>query len=143
MSGKKEAELKRLIKEGSSFILDTSSILAYLHGEKGGNLLSLVAGASSIPFIALTELYYITWQKTGKARADTIYGLVKSWHIPIFMPEERVILSAGRFKALYRLGIADSYVAASALISGSVLVAKDPDYAVLRDEIKIFQLVDG
>lgn len=140
MSRKKEVELRYLIEEGNSFLLDTSTILAYLHGEKGGGLFSLVARASSIPFIALTELYYVTWQKAGKAKADMIYGLVKSWDIPTFMPEERVILSAGRFKALYGLGIADSYVAASAFISSSVLVAKDSDYEVLRDEIKIFQL---
>ena len=75
-----------------------------------------------------------------KAKADTVYGLVKGWDMPILLPEERVILTAGRFKTLYKLGIADSYIAAFASINNSVLFTKDADYEVLGDEIKIFRI---
>lgn len=140
MSIDKEVEIRSLLKSGKTFILDTSGILAYLHGEKGGNLLKLITHVSSIPFIAITELYYLTWRKVDKAKADTIYGLVKGWNIPVLLPEERVILTAGRFKVLYNLGIADSYIAAFASINNSVLFTKDADYEVITDEIDIFQI---
>ncbi len=140
VSSKRAVELKRLVREGNSFALDTSAILAYLHGERGGKLVALVAGSCSIPFMALTELYYITWQKTGKATADAMYGLVKSWGMPVLMPEERIILTAGRFKVLHGLGIADSYIAAAAFVTGSILLARDPDYDILEDDVRVFQL---
>ena len=140
MSRKKAVELRRLMQEGNVFVLDTSAILAYLHGEKDGKLLATVAGSSSIPFMALTELYYVTWQRAGKAKADAMYGLVRSWDMPVLMPGERAILTAGRFKTLYRLGIADCYIAAVAFVSDSILLARDPDYRILADEMKVFQL---
>ena len=140
MSSAREIELKKLLETDNRFILDTSAILAYLHGEKGGKLLDLVWEVSSIPFVAMSELYYVTWRKAGKAEADRAFGIVKAWNLPIYIPDERVILSAGRFKVLYRLGISDSYIAAFAFINRAVLITKDPDFKALFEEIKIFQL---
>ena len=140
MNKVKEIELKKLLKDNNNFILDTSAIFAYLHGEKAGKLLDLIWGASAIPFIAMSELYYVTWQKAGKAEADRIYSVVKEWSIPIYMPDERIMLSAGRFKVLYGLGIADSYIAAFAFIHQAVLITKDPDFKVITEETKTFQL---
>lgn len=91
-------------------------------------------------FISLSELYYLIWNKKDKAEADNIYGLVKSWHMDILIPDERVILTAGRLKATYKLGEARSYIASFAIDTNSVLVTKDPDYDVLEDEIKILQI---
>ena len=140
VSRAKESELKKLFEKGTRFILDTSAILAYLHGEEGGKLLDLVWETSAIPFMAMSELYYVTWQRGGKAEADRAYGLVKGWDVPFHLPDERIILSAARFKVLYRLGIADSYIAAFALINQAVLLTKDPDFEAAVEEIRIFQL---
>lgn len=136
----RENELKKLLEGGKGFLLDTSAILAYLAGEKDGKLLDLVWEVSSIPFIALSELYYVTWRKAGKAEADRAYGVVKGWNLPIYFPDERVILTSGRFKVLYRLGISDSYIAAFAFINRRVLITKDPDFKALTEEIEIFPL---
>lgn len=95
--------------------------------------------ASEIPFIALTELYYITWQKAGKAKADTICGLVKAWHLPVLMPDERMILTGGRLKAVHSLGIADSYIAAFARVHNLVLLTRDADYGALTEEVDLLQ----
>lgn len=140
MNSAREVELKKLLETDNRFILDTSAILAYLHGEKGGELLDLVWGASSIPFIAMSELYYVIWRKAGKAEADRAFAIVKGWNLPIHTPDERVILTSGRFKMLYRLGISDSYIAAFAFINRAVLITKDPDFKTLTEEIKIFHL---
>jgi predicted nucleic acid-binding protein len=140
VSREKEAELRSLLKRGNTFVLDTSGILAYLHGEEGGYLFRLVSHAASIPFIAITELYYLTWQKADKAKADMVYGLVRGWNIPVVLPEERIILLAGRFKVVYGLGIADSYIAAFASTGNSILFTRDRDYNCLREEIRIFQI---
>ena len=122
------------------YILDTSAILAYLAGESGSERLATHHRNSAIPFMALSELYYVIWQKKGKAAADGAVALVKAWKLPLLLPDERVILMAGRLKAMYRLGIADSYMAAFALDRAGTLVTKDPDFQALRTEIKILAL---
>lgn len=140
MRSEREPEIRVMLDRGRRFILDTSAIVGYLHGEPGLESLDLAMEACEIPFVALTELYYITWQKAGKARADTAYGLVKAWDLPVLMPDERVILTAGRLKAVYSLGIAGSYIAAFARVHDHVLLTRDTDYAVLKEEVDLIQL---
>ncbi len=122
------------------FVLDTSALIAYLAGEKGSDAASKLIPQSSVPFICLSEIYYLLWNKKGKAEADKIYGIIKSWNLPILYPHERIILNAGRLKAIYKLGISDSYIAAFALEEALPLVTKDKDYNVLKEEIEVYFL---
>ena len=117
------------------YLLDTSALICYLASERGADQVSDVRSFSSFPFITLTELYYYLWKKQGRAEADNAYGQVKSWHLPVIFPNERILLTAGRFKAQYQLGIADSFVAACALETGDILLTKDNDYRILQKEI--------
>lgn len=125
-------------KEG--FVLDTSALIAFLADEKESSAVLKVIHLSKIPFICLSELYYIVWHKKDRAEADRIYGVVKSWNLPILYPNERVILNAGRIKVIYKLSIADSYIAALSMDEGFPLVTKDRDYEILEQEIKIMAL---
>lgn len=127
------------MKELSSdfdYILDTSAVITYLAGEKGAQKVGKLMSLSAIPFLVFSELYYVIWSKKGKAEADGIFALVKSWNLPILLPDERIILNAGRLKAIYRLGLADSYIAAFAIDTSKTLVTKDPDYQVLKEEME-------
>ena len=65
---------------------------------------------------------------------------MKKWDLPILYPDESIILSAARIKAVYGLGIVDSYVAAFALKENSQLVTKDKDFEVLKKEINILMV---
>jgi predicted nucleic acid-binding protein len=121
-------------------VLDTSAVIAYLAGESGAAQVQTLKPAAAIPFMVYSELYYLIWQRKSKTEADNTYGLVKSWRLPLLLPNERIILTAGRLKAQYRLGIADSYIAAFALLKRVPLVSKDPDYEVLSSEMKLIKL---
>jgi len=123
-----------------NLILDTSALIAYLCDEKGASQVEKLLPSSSLPFICLSELYYLIWNKKGRAEADKIYGLVKSWGLPVLFPNERVMLNAGRIKAIYKLGISDSYIAAFCLEHNAELVTKDKDYKVLGTEISLLLL---
>ena len=122
------------------YLLDTSGLIAYLSNEKEADEVSKVIKKSALPFVALSEIYYIVWNKKGEAEADKIYGLIKSWGLPILFPDERLILLAGRFKAIFKLGMADSYIAALSLDKNLTLVTKDKDYEILQNQIKILYL---
>ena len=118
----------------------SSALIAQLVNESGAAKIAQIKPHAFLPFIALSELYYIIWNKKGKAEADRFYGIVKSWGMPVLQPNERVILNAGRIKAVYKMGIADSYIAAFALDSDAVLVTKDVDYRKLEKEISVYWL---
>ena len=122
------------------YLLDTSGLIAYLSDEKEADEVSKVLKKSALPFVALSEIYYIVWKKRGESEADKIYGLIKSWDLPILLPDERIILIAGRLKAVFKLSIADSYIAALSLDKNLILVTKDRDYEILGNEIKILWL---
>lgn len=119
------------------FILDTSAIIAYLADEKEASEVEKVIPEAKIPFICLSELYYLIWRKRGRSDADKMYAVVKSWALSVLYPNERVILNAGRFKAVHKLGISDSYIAAFTLEEDAVLVTKDKDYQIINEEIGI------
>ncbi len=122
------------------YLLDTSILIAYLCDEKEAEDVSKIIKKSALPFIALSEIYYIIWKKKGESEADKIYGLIKSWDLPILLPDERIILTAGRLKAVFKLSMADSYIAALSLDKNLTLVTKDRDYKILENEIKILWL---
>jgi len=123
-----------------SCIWDTSALITYFADEPGADQVEASRRHAAIPFMALSELYYLIWQRQGKASADTLYGLVRSWSRPVLMPDEQVVLTAGRLKAVYRLGIADSYIAAFSLIHKKPLMTKDPDYESLVPDITLTKL---
>lgn len=122
------------------YLLDSSSLIAYFTDEKEAGEVGKLIKQSAIPFIALSEIYYIIWNKKGEAEADKIYGIIKSWNLPILLPDERVMLIAGRLKAVAKLGIADSYIAALSIDKNLTLVTKDRDFEILQNQIKILWL---
>ena len=49
--------------------------------------------------------------------------------------DEPTLLTAGRFKALYKLSLADALIAAFAKTWKATLVHRDPEYGALRGEV--------
>lgn len=121
-------------------IADTSALIAYLADEPGAKTVAGYHSRLAIPFMALTELTYLAWQRQGEEAAIGRYTLVTKWGRPILWPDEAVSLTAARFKAQYALGVADSYIAAFAKIHAAPLLTKDPDYDRLKPEIALIAL---
>ena len=122
------------------YILDTSALVAYLAQEPGGERLADIRHAAALPFVALTELYDVAWRKQGQPLADVAVQHVLDWHLPLLTADARISLFAGSLKARYRLGLADSYVAAFALTHRASLVTKDSDFRVLVPELQLLVL---
>lgn len=125
-----------------SYLLDTSAIIAYLLSEPEAGRVWALRAEAAIPFIALTELYAAMHGKLGQAKADEAVALVKGWHLPLVWPNEASVLLAGRWNARYKMGFGDSYIAALAFHTRTVLVTKDLDFNPLRPALKLLQLSD-
>ena len=135
------------MKTGSSvnpssakYVLDTSALIAYLAEEPGAARLTSLRHDLALPFVVLTELYYVMWRQQDQLVADETLQHVLSWHLPLLIADERLSVSAGYLKARYRLGLADSYVAAFALAHRAVLVTNDPDFRPLQPDLKLLSL---
>lgn len=130
------------------YVLDTSAIFAYTKGEKGSKAIQDILEAAKrkketavyISFITLMELYYITWQAKSEDVAKELVILVKSLPIEVVNSNERLTLMAGRIKASYRLSVADSFVAATALDKAARLIHKDPEFENMSASIKMIKL---
>jgi len=63
--------------------------------------------------------------------------LVKSWPITWIHSDEQLCLLAARYKAQYRISLADAFVAAAAFKLNAALVHKDPEFDALESEVKL------
>jgi uncharacterized protein len=128
-------------------VLDTSAVLAYVDGEDGVQIVEdclraaqrqrLVLCAS---FVTLVEIRYITIQEKGESSADYLLGMVKSWPLRWVYPDEKQCLLAARYKAEFRISLADAFIAAAAHGVQATLIHKDPEFAPLAREIRLAPL---
>jgi len=130
-----------------SYVLDTSAIFTFTKSEDGSDIVEdiLVSAAKGrsyvyLSFISLMELYYVTWQAKSERAARELIILVKSLPVQRVDPNERIILSAGRIKALHRLSVADAFIAATAIEKSSILVHKDPELQVVSAYAEMLEL---
>lgn len=113
---------------------------AHLAAEPGGHRLLAIRSSAALPFVVLTELYYVLHRKVGAASADQAVEHVLNWKLPLLVADQRLSLLAGTLKARYALGLADSYIAAFALEAQAVLVTKDADFRALQPNLKLLEL---
>lgn len=122
------------------YALDSSAILAYLLNEPHASRIDALHAQASLPFIALSELYAALWLKFGQPKADEAIAAIRAWQLPWLWPTEETVLLAGRWRAIYRLGLADSFIAALTYLHHATLVTKDPDFHSLEPDLKLLFL---
>ncbi len=127
-------------KQVPRYLLDTSAILAYLLNEPAAGRVAALHTQAALPFVSLAELYAALWLRRGQAKADEAVAAVRAWQLPWLWPTEETVLLAGRWRALYRLGLADSFIAALAFLSGATLVTTDPDFRPLQPDLHVLDL---
>lgn len=127
-------------KPTGRYLLDTSAILAYLLNEPEAVRIDALHREATLPFIALSELYAALWLRFGQAKADGAVATLRQWSLPWVWPTEETLLLAGRWRALHRLGLADSLIAALAYLQHADLVTKDHDFLVLQPDLRILFL---
>lgn len=120
-----------------SYVLDTSAILSVLYYEDGAaEVMKLLDAATSfpqdtlvfVPFIALMETEYQLLRRLNLVEAQETLLLVEEWPMQIEESNPQWRHEAARVKAAGRLSLADAWVASLAILRGSELVHKDPEF---------------
>jgi predicted nucleic acid-binding protein len=127
-------------ESSSPFVLDSSAILALIEDEGGAERVVQVlrTGTVILPAVALMEVFYILRQERGEAEAYRHYAHVREVTDEIVWKlDEPTLLLAGRFKADHRVSLADAWIAATAVQRGATLLHKDPEFEVLKAEVRL------
>lgn len=124
----------------TSYLLDTSAVMAFLEDEEGAQRVETLLRNEEVflPFLALLETYYITLQEQPEDVADKRYALLKQLPATILWSlDEPSLLTAGRLKATYHVSLADALIATMAIRNKAVLVHKDPEIAALSGIVQM------
>ncbi len=122
------------------YLFDTSALITLLEDEPGADQVAHILNNAKvwIPWLALLEMHYITWQEKDEAAADDRYAYVQLMPVTILWEiTEPILLTATRFKANHRLSLGDAIIAAIALQNDFVLLHKDPEFEALSAEIQL------
>lgn len=123
-------------------VFDTSALLAFLRAEPGGDVVraQLEAGgrgeeALFLSGISLTELRYLHIRRYGDEQAERVLQSLLSLPVRIIYPDEVICRQAGAIKAVCQLSLADSLIAATAMVIGATLMHKDAEFLPLAPKL--------
>ena len=125
------------------YLLDTSALFALIEDEKGADEVERILRQKKIilPFIVLLKVYYISFRERGEEIADKRYAMLKSLDAEfLWGMDEPILITAGKFKGKYKLPLEDAIIAAYARNNQAILVHKDREYEVLRDQVRQYIL---
>lgn len=120
---------------GPSYVLDTSAILAVVLGESPGRVvLDLLHRARRhrasirLPFIALMESEYKLLRRFRPEEVRGLLATLKGWPAELVESSEEWRHEAARIKSMGGLSVADSWIAALAILSDAQLVHGDTEF---------------
>lgn len=133
--------------EPARYTLDTSALIAYFADEPGAELVqALLIRAEtrrveiSASFMSYMELLYRLWRQHGEKEGKLAYLRLKALAVKRIDQSEGLLLRAARVKAEFDLSVADAWIAATALLTKSQLVHKDPEFRPLESRIALLEL---
>jgi len=115
------------------YVLDACALIAFLRNEDGAEIVSTVLNGAvenevkiHMSYINLLEVYYDIYRSVGQEKAKDELDMIKM--LPVTFQTaitDEVFAEAGRFKATYRISLADSIALAEASVSGGELLTAD------------------
>ena len=127
-------------------VLDSWALVAFFEDEPAANAVEefLYRAAREKHKLYLSavnwgEIYYSTMRKVSQAEAETRAQEIASLPIEIVGVGDdlKLVRQAAVFKAAYRISYADAFAAALAKEKKAELVTGDPEFKLLKKELKI------
>jgi predicted nucleic acid-binding protein len=129
------------------YVLDCYALYAYFQAQVGGDKVEkLVKDAWNqdvnlyLSMINYAELYYVTYKKLGKLKANSIRTDTQNLPIQIEGITETEIFGAAELKAHYNISFADAFAAHLAQKLDAILVTGDPEFEEIEAKIKVLWL---
>jgi predicted nucleic acid-binding protein len=122
------------------FVLDTSALLALRSDEPGADRVEILLQQAQrnrsrllVSFMTRMEILYCVWREEGEEEARHVLRLIDSLAIQWVSCEPAILDIASGLKARGGMSVADSWIAATAVVHGGVLLHKDPEFRTFPD----------
>lgn len=135
------------MREAERYTLDTSAIITYFANEAGAETVERILALADrgridvyASFMTNMEVLYRVWKRLGEKEGKAAYLRLKALAVRRVDVSEELLLTASRIKAAYDLSVADAWIAATAFITRSQLIHKDPEFRSLENELVLLEL---
>jgi predicted nucleic acid-binding protein len=124
----------------NKFVLDTSAFLALRGDESGADRVEALLALAKrnrcqifASFMTRMEILYIVWREEGEDSARHALRLLDSFTVQWVSCEPNILETASRIKASGGLSVADSWIGATAIEQGAILLHKDPEFEPVEE----------
>ncbi|MBI1987300.1 MAG: PIN domain-containing protein [Nitrospinae bacterium] len=138
---------KELPQQDRVFLLDTSALIAFAEDAAGAEIVEGVLREAAqgkarvlISFISFMEGYSWILRKEDEESARNFYLYMKTLPIERVDIDERMIIKAGEIQAGFSLGVAASWIAASAIERRATLIHCDPAFEQIGQLVPLLAL---
>ena len=122
------------------FVLDTSALLALRSNESGADRVEKLLQQATrrqcrllVSFMTRMEILYLVWRDEGEQQAREALRLLDSLAIEWIACEPQILESSAYVKSHGGLSVADSWIAATAIIRDATLIHKDPEFQKFKE----------
>jgi len=129
-----------------TYLLDTSALMAVWNDEEGADEVERILriapsrGKVFFSFMTLMEAKYRLWRSGGKGLAEEFERMVGNLPLTRVNLTDSILDRATEIKATKRVSVADSWIIATAIETGSALVHKDPEFEQVKDRLSLIPL---
>ena len=123
-----------------SYVLDTSALLTFWNNEEGADTVERILRSGtrvSVSFMSYMEGKYRIWKNTGKEESDEFSQYLNLLSLERIDITDQIFEKAIEIKATNSLSVCDSWIIATAIVTGSVLVHKDPEFEQVKGMVKL------
>ena len=124
----------------NNFVLDTSALLALRSDESGADRVEALLSRAKksqcqllASFMSKMEVLYIIWRNEGEEAARHALRLIDSFPVQWASCDPNILEIASRIKVQGGISVADSWIGATAIAHGAILVHKDPEFEPFKE----------
>jgi predicted nucleic acid-binding protein len=119
-----------------SVVLDSSALLTLWNDEEGADRVAELLGSGKkiyISFMTLMECRYRIWKNIDRNESEKFSAYLDLLPVEIIWVSEVIFEKAVEIKATHNLSVCDSWIIATAIMTSSLLVHKDPEFDQVKD----------
>lgn len=126
--------------DATSFVLDTSAVFALWNDEDGAEAVEHILRSGSpvlVSFMSFMEGRYRLWKSVGKAASDEFSKYLSLLSVKRVEVTHAIFEKAVEVKATNNLSVCDSWIIATAIVTDSILVHKDPEFEQMKKNVRL------
>jgi predicted nucleic acid-binding protein len=125
---------KRTLIPGS-VVLDSSALLTLWNDEEGADIVADLLNSGKkiyLSFMTLMECRYRIWKNIDRNESEKFSAYLDLLPVEILWVSEVIFEKTVEIKATHSLSVCDSWIIATAIMTSSLLVHKDPEFEQVK-----------